>query len=98
MKDIVLDASGWRTMDDFFNGLFAGLRAPDWHGRSYDALYDSIVVGNINGVEPPYRIVFRGLALTTPEVSEAVREFAADVQSWWGADSTQVLVVIDTAA
>ena len=33
--------------------------APEWHGRNFDALNDSIAGGSINKIEVPYRIVIR---------------------------------------
>ncbi len=61
MKIIELDANGWLTALDFYDALLAALGAPHWHGRSIDALIDSIIYGNINPVEAPYRILATGL-------------------------------------
>ena len=33
--------------------------APEWHGRNFDALNDSIATGSINQVEVPYRLVMK---------------------------------------
>lgn len=56
MKIIDLDASDWRTPDDFYTALLPQLGAPDWHGRNLDALADSLY-GGINKLEPPFRVV-----------------------------------------
>ncbi len=61
MKVIELDASGWLTPLDFYDALLASLGAPEWHGRTINALIDSIIVGDINSVEAPYRVVVTGL-------------------------------------
>ena len=54
MKIIALDAQGWRTQDDFYDALLPAIGAPEWHGRNLDALWDSIVGGDINSVSPPF--------------------------------------------
>jgi len=68
MKIIELDASRWPTALDFYDALLAGLGAPDWHGISVDAFIDSIIYGNINSVEPPYKIAVTGLDKASNEV------------------------------
>lgn len=65
---IKLDASGWRTANDFFYALLPRLGAPDWHGHSLDALDDSLL-GNINRVEPPFSIEVHGSENLSPEVT-----------------------------
>ncbi|MFI5108209.1 MAG: barstar family protein [Terriglobales bacterium] len=57
MRELVLDASEWRTKDDVYDAFFAAVGAPKWHGRNLDALNDSIGTGQINGIEVPYRVV-----------------------------------------
>ena len=56
MRIIEVDAGNWRSVLDFYNGLLAVLGAPQWHGRSIDALIDSMIWGGINAVEAPYTI------------------------------------------
>jgi RNAse (barnase) inhibitor barstar len=60
MKHLQLDATNWRSADDFYDALLAALGAPDWHGHNLDALWDSIVTGSINEVEPPFAIEVLG--------------------------------------
>jgi len=60
MRQIELDATGWMSADDFYHALLTALGAPDWHGRNIDALWDSVVTGGINEVEPPFAITVRG--------------------------------------
>lgn len=62
MREINLDASKWTTLLDFYDALFDALGAPDWHGRSINALIDSMIWGGINRIEPPYLIRVRGTA------------------------------------
>lgn len=61
MNIVQLDAQHWQTADDFYQALLKKLGAPAWHGHSIAALVDSLIVGDINQVESPLRIVVRGL-------------------------------------
>lgn len=58
MKEIILDAEGWKSQEDFFIALLPKLGAPNWHGHNLDALWDSLVAGQINSTKPPYSITF----------------------------------------
>jgi RNAse (barnase) inhibitor barstar len=60
MKTLVLDGSMWRDKDDFYRAFLAAVEAPEWHGHNLDALRDSIVVGNINKLKPPFSVAVRG--------------------------------------
>jgi hypothetical protein len=62
MRIIKLDASQWNTPADFYSAILLSLKAPDWHGKSVNALIDSMVYGGINGIEPPYKIWLVGTA------------------------------------
>ena len=42
-----------------YDSFFRAVGAPDWHGRTLDALNDSIAHGSINQVEVPYRLVIK---------------------------------------
>jgi len=59
MIEFELDATAWKSSDDFYQALLAILGAPDWHGHNLDALADSIFTGGINKVDPPFRIIVR---------------------------------------
>ena len=56
MKTIELDAERWRSHEDFYEALLPEIGAPKWHGHNRDALWDSIVHGDINGVSPPFAV------------------------------------------
>lgn len=62
MAQIALDAAKWLQPDDFYSALLPQLGAPSWHGHNLDALYDSIFVGDINRLNPPFRIIVNGTA------------------------------------
>ncbi len=72
MRVIKLDASGWKTINDFYDAILAALEAPHWHGRNSNALHDSMGVGQINGVEPPYKIWIVGTAGLPGEIMEQI--------------------------
>jgi RNAse (barnase) inhibitor barstar len=75
MMEIVLDARGWRTGDDLYDFFFQAVGAPAWHGRNFDALHDSILTGQINEIEVPYRIVIRELACASTDAQAFVMRF-----------------------
>ncbi len=76
MYGIGLDAAKWRTTDDFYADLLSELKAPAWHGRNLDALWDTLterakfddLTDYINGVQPPFRIDVRNVQSTTEPV------------------------------
>ena len=71
MKHIDLDASTWETALDVYEARLRALDAPMGHGRSVDALADSMIWTNqMNEVKPPYRVRIVG----TRAVAEVVRQ------------------------
>jgi RNAse (barnase) inhibitor barstar len=67
---LTVDAHGWSSPADFYDALLPQLRAPEWHGRNLDALWDSVAGGAINGLEPPFALrVFNTEHLPAPMVS-----------------------------
>jgi PhnB protein len=82
--EIVLDAHGWRSGQDFYNAFFAAVGAPSGHGRNFDAIRDSIATGAINRVEIPYRIKIGNTDSLSASAAAFVQEFAdliRDLQS-----------------
>jgi RNAse (barnase) inhibitor barstar len=65
MREIIISASELKTVDDFYDAFLAAVGAPSWHGHNLDALWDSIVAGNINQIEPPYRVMITGVDQTS---------------------------------
>ncbi len=85
MKELLLDASNWKTENDVYDSFFRAVGAPEWHGRNFDALRDSIASGQINAVEVPYRVVVRNAGAIGAEAktilegfAELIRELAAE--------------------
>jgi hypothetical protein len=48
MRIIELDATKWETVLDFYYALLAAVEAPKGHGKSPDALIDSMIWGGMN--------------------------------------------------
>jgi hypothetical protein len=78
MRIIKLDASKWKTVTDFYDALLAAVEAPKGHGKSPDALIDSMIWGGMNAVEPPYTVQISGLSTAPKEVRDHV-QLASDV-------------------
>jgi RNAse (barnase) inhibitor barstar len=76
MRQIRLDATEWKTQNDFYDSFFRAVGAPSWHGRNFDALNDSIGTGQINEVEVPYGIVIANSAAAKREAQAIIHEFA----------------------
>jgi RNAse (barnase) inhibitor barstar len=81
MKIIRLDASAWRSQNDFYSALLPELGAPAWHGRNLDALEESLRDGDINAVEPPFRVVVTGAPSDMDEFLAKVAAVFNRVQS-----------------
>jgi len=75
MQQAILDCTGLETRDDFYNAFFKAVGAPAWHGRNFNALNDSIFVGNINKVELPYEIVVLHQQQARGEAADIVEDF-----------------------
>lgn len=80
MRDVVIDTSGWLSGADFMDGVLRALRAPEWHGPNWNALRDSIIVGDINDVEPPYRFCLIGDSPPPAELRQWICDLVAMVQ------------------
>lgn len=74
MRIIELDASKWKTVTDFYDALLAAVGAPKGHGKSPDALIDSMIWGGMNAVEPPYTVQISGLSTSPKEVRDHVQQ------------------------
>jgi RNAse (barnase) inhibitor barstar len=77
MQEIVLSGAHWTTPDDFYKALLPHLGAPDWHGHNLDALWDSIIGGDINLVNPPFRIQINGIGVMPSDCKALVDRVVA---------------------
>jgi RNAse (barnase) inhibitor barstar len=75
MKELILDGAGWRTKDDVYDALFNAVGAPEWHGRNFNALIDSIETGGINAIEVPYRLLIKNYDLIGPGARQMANDF-----------------------
>lgn len=81
-RELVLDASGWNLksdwywMQDFYSAFFLAVGAPEWPGRDFNALRDSIAGGGINKIEVPYRIIVRNAPSENEMVKSVLNDFA----------------------
>jgi len=97
MKELTLDGARWTTKDDVYDAFFRAVGAPDWHGRNFDALNDSIANGSINEVEIPYRLVLKNYDLISGEAKKMTDDFV-DLIHEIAARGCPVDVRIDNAA
>jgi hypothetical protein len=93
MRIIELDATRWKTYDDFYKALLPSLGAPEWHGQNLNALVDSMIWGGINAVEPPYLVRVSGTTMLPKNVRDhietakrALAEGRTDYQKLRGGD------------
>lgn len=78
MNVIELDAQHWSKPTDFYSALLRKLGAPDWHGESIPALIDSMIVGDINQVDLPLRVIVTGLNKADEDAfDELIKAFVA---------------------
>lgn len=55
--EVIIDWSTIATSEESYNVFLLQVDAPSWHGRNLDALNDSLVSGDINGINPLYKII-----------------------------------------
>ena len=79
MHDIELDASSWKTAQDFRLALKAAMGAPEWHGDIVGAFLDSIFGGGMNALKPPYVIKIVNTGELAPEVIQMVHDFSSAI-------------------
>ena len=79
MHTIELDASSWRTAQDFRLALKTAIGAPEWHGEIVGAFLDFIFGSGMNTLEPPYVIKIVNTADLVPEVREMIRDFSSAI-------------------
>lgn len=75
MRELLLDASSWKSKDDIYDSFFRAVGAPEWHGRNFNALRDSIKTGQINQIEIPYRLVVTDYRKTDPGAVPMAEDF-----------------------
>jgi len=79
LRTIELDASSWKTAQDFRLALKAAIGAQDWQGEIVGAFLDSIFGGGMNALKPPYVIKVVNTANLGPDVREIVGDFSSAI-------------------
>ncbi len=85
MLVIELDATNWRSWQDFSNALKAALGSCEGHGNSVNAWIDSIIYGGMNSVEAPYVVRISGTANCSATLKEELMELSeaiSEARAW----------------
>jgi RNAse (barnase) inhibitor barstar len=77
MQRIRIDTTNCRDATGFYTVLLQALRAPAWHGHNMDALWDSLVGGDVIGAGPPLMIEIDMPPGTPTKVRRLADRFAA---------------------
>jgi hypothetical protein len=80
MLVIELDATNWRSWQDFCNALKAAVGSCEGHGDGIDAWIDSIIYGGMNSVEAPYVVRISGTANCGATLKEELTEFSEAIR------------------
>ncbi len=67
---IIIDWELISAPKDFFSQFLPQVKAPEWHGYNLNALNDSLVTGDINGISPPYEIKNINFLLTQDTLTD----------------------------
>ena len=70
-----MDAAQWKSIDDLYLSFFQAVKAPEWHGKNFNALRDSIKAGQINRIEVPYCLVLKHYSMVPDDLRETTRHF-----------------------
>ena len=97
MRELILDAAKWRSEDDVYDAFFRAVGAPDWHGRNFNALRDSIQRGHINEIEVPYRLIIRNFGTVGADARKMVGYFVDFIREI-GAEGCPVEVRVDSGS
>lgn len=76
---ITLDASGWKSAQDFRLAFKKAIGAPEWHGDIVAAFLDSIFGGGTNALKPPYVIRVVNTADLGTEMKEMLHDFSSAI-------------------
>ena len=77
MYRITLDGSRWRSQADFYAALLDVIGDPGWHGRNLDALDETLRVGDVHTINPPFAVHIIGAATMAHEVRTYLDRFLA---------------------
>ncbi|MBW7912027.1 MAG: barstar family protein [Alphaproteobacteria bacterium] len=95
MLVIELDAQSWRTCEDYANALRKALRSPEWHGSNVDAFFDSMVVGDINEINPPYKIIIKNTKNLSEKIIEEIEALKKSLPRSWANEEDEIKIIIE---
>jgi RNAse (barnase) inhibitor barstar len=95
--ELVLDASQWKTVEDLFLSFFKIVGAPEWHGKNFNALRDSIAGRDINQVATSYRIVFKNYDQVIPAVKSESDHFIAVIHELATNEGVPIEIRVETS-
>jgi Barstar (barnase inhibitor) len=85
MRVIELDATNWRSFQDFNDALKVALGSIKGHGNSANAWIDSMIYGGLNAIEVPYVIRITGTANCDKALKDEIirlSEMIRDARAW----------------
>jgi hypothetical protein len=82
MQKLVIDAAEWQGVDDMFPSFFKGVGAPDWRGKNFNGVRDSIAGRDINRIGTPYRLVLGNYCLVKPAGKDVSDNFIHLSHGW----------------
>lgn len=95
MLVIELDAQSWRTCEDYANALRKALRSPEWHGSCVNAFFDSMVVGDINEINPPYRIIIKNTENLPKKIIEEIEALKKCIPKSWENPENKIEIILE---
>ena len=72
MKILRIHTRDWVSEAEIIDDLMIALQAPKWLTRDIDALWDSIVDDNLNGIRPPFKVIITNTSRATRDIERSL--------------------------
>ncbi len=95
MRVIELDAQSWKTCEDYAIALRIALGSPEWHGSSVNAFFDSMVVGSINKINPPYKIIIKNTKNLSKDIIEEIEALKKSLPQSWANEEDEIKIILE---
>ncbi|HSY69328.1 MAG TPA: barstar family protein [Edaphobacter sp.] len=95
VHELILDACQWKSPDDLYTSFFEAVGAPAWHGKNFNALKESIVTGDINQIEVPYRIVIKNFNRVARSIRSVTEEFVQLIEKFESAGCPVAIRILE---
>lgn len=95
MRVIELDAQSWKTCEDYAIALRIALGSPEWHGSNVDAFFDSMVVGDINEINPPYKIIIKNTENLPKKIIEEIEALKKRLPKSWENPGNKIEIILE---